>query len=170
MPSCSPACPGVLKSQIAGPIPAADSKAIETLIPVNLGSKGYDGASAAADRLRAISRADAGGLASHIAGPLGNAADSASAFSRISGTLLGATLGVVIVLLLSRGLWAHRRPHRPAPGADAQVGGAQPGSGPPGVVAECAGPRSCPRARPAEGTAFARTVTDVRFSTCAPRW
>ena len=115
MPSCSRACPGVLKSQIAGRIPT-DSKAIETLIPVNLGSKGYDGASAAADRQRAISRADAGGLASHIAGPLCNAADSASAFGRISGTLLGATLGVVIVLLLSRGLWAHRRPHRPRPG------------------------------------------------------
>ncbi len=92
--------PGVVKSQIAGPIAAANGKAVETIVPVNLGSKGYDGASTAADRLRAISRADAGGLASHIAGPLGNAADSASAFSGISGTLLGATLGVVIVLLL----------------------------------------------------------------------
>ncbi len=92
--------PGVLKNQIAGPITAANGKAIETIVPVNLGSKGYDGASAAATSLRAISRADAGGLASHIAGPLGNAADSASAFSGISGTLLGVTLGVVIVLLL----------------------------------------------------------------------
>jgi len=92
--------PGVVKSQIAGPIAAANGKAVETIVPVNLGSKGYDGASTAADRLRAISRADAGRLASHIAGPLGNAADSASAFSGISGTLLGATLGVVIVLLL----------------------------------------------------------------------
>ena len=92
--------PGVVKSQIAGPIAAANGKAVETIVPVNLGSKGYDGASTAADRLRAISLADAGGLASHIAGPLGNAADSASAFSGISGTLLGATLGVVIVLLL----------------------------------------------------------------------
>ena len=92
--------PGVRKNQIAGPITAANGKAIETIVPVNLGSKGYDGASAAATSLRAISRADAGGLASHIAGPLGNAADSASAFSGISGTLLGVTLGVVIVLLL----------------------------------------------------------------------
>ena len=89
-----------VRNQIAGPIPAADGKAIETIVSVNLGSKGYSGASAAADHLRAISRADAGGLASHIAGPLGIAADNASAFSGISGTLLGATLGVVIVLLL----------------------------------------------------------------------
>ncbi len=92
--------PGVVKSQVAGPITAADGKAIETIVPVNLRSKGYDGASAAAARLHAISQAYADGLASYVAGPLGNAADSASAFSGISGTLLGATLAVVIVLLL----------------------------------------------------------------------
>ena len=92
--------PDVLKGQVTGPITAADGKAIETIVPVNLGSKGYDGAQAAADRQRAVSRADAGGLASHIAGPLGNAADTAGAFSSIDGTLLAATLGVVIVLLL----------------------------------------------------------------------
>ena len=92
--------PGVVKGQVAGPLTAADGKAIEIIVPVNLGSKGYDGASAAATSLRAISRTHAGGLVSHIAGPLGNAADSASAFGGIDGTLLAATLGVVIILLL----------------------------------------------------------------------
>jgi len=91
---------GVVRSQLAGPIPSADGKAMETIVPVNLGSKGWNGASAAATKLRVIARTDANGLAFHIAGPLGNAADSASAFKGIDGTLLYATLAVVIVLLL----------------------------------------------------------------------
>ena len=91
---------GVVRSQLAGPIPSADGKAMETIVPVNLGSKGWNGASAAATKLRVIARTDANGLAFHIAGPLGNAADSANAFKGIDGILLYATLAVVIVLLL----------------------------------------------------------------------
>ena len=92
--------PGVVRSQLAGPIPSADGKAMETIVPVNLGSKGWNGASAATAKLRVIARTDATGLAFHIAGPLGNAADSADAFKGIDGILLYATLAVVIVLLL----------------------------------------------------------------------
>ena len=50
--------------------------------------------------LRNIARAGANGLAVYIAGPLGSAADSANSFKGIDGTLLAATLAVVIVLLL----------------------------------------------------------------------
>ena len=91
---------GVVRSQLAGPIPSADGKALETIVPVNLGSKGWNGASAAATKLRVIARTDANGMTFHIAGPLGNAADSANAFKGIDGILLYATLAVVIVLLL----------------------------------------------------------------------
>ena len=91
---------GVVPGQVAGPIFATDGKAIETLVPVNLGSKGWNGASAAATDLRNIAQANAGGLSVHIAGPLGSAADSANSFKGIDGTLLIATLLVVIVLLL----------------------------------------------------------------------
>ena len=91
---------GVVRSQLAGPIPSADGKAMETIVPINLGSKGWNGASTAATKLRVIARTDASGLAFHIAGPLGNAADSANAFKGIDGILLYATLAVVIVLLL----------------------------------------------------------------------
>jgi RND superfamily putative drug exporter len=90
----------VVHGQVAGPFVSRDGKAIETIVPVNLGSKGWNGASAAATTLRTIARAGAAGLAVHIAGPLGNAADSANAFKGIDGTLLYATLAVVIVLLL----------------------------------------------------------------------
>jgi RND superfamily putative drug exporter len=91
---------GAVSGQVAGPYFSPDGKAIETVVPVNLGSKGWNGATAAVDSLRAISHAHANGLAAHIAGPLGGAADSAKSFSGIDGTLLFATLGVVIVLLL----------------------------------------------------------------------
>jgi RND superfamily putative drug exporter len=94
------AVPGVVTSQLAGPITSGDGKAIETIVPVNLGQKGWNGAEAAATKLRTIVDANANGLASHITGPLGNAADSANAFKGIDSTLLYATLAVVIVLLL----------------------------------------------------------------------
>jgi putative drug exporter of the RND superfamily len=91
---------GVVPGQVTGPIFAQDGKAIETLVPVNLGSKGWNGASAAATSLRNIAQANAAGLSAHIAGPLGSAADSANSFKGIDGILLLATLVVVIVLLL----------------------------------------------------------------------
>jgi len=91
---------GVVPGQVTGPILAQDGKAIETLVPVNLGSKGWNGASAAATSLRNIAQQNAAGLSTHIAGPLGSAADSANSFKGIDGILLLATLVVVIVLLL----------------------------------------------------------------------
>jgi putative drug exporter of the RND superfamily len=100
---------GVVHGQVQGPFFAKDGKAIETIVPVNLGTKGWNGASAAATGLRNIAQANAGGLTAHIAGPLGSAADSANSFKGIDGILLVATLVVVIVLLLityrSPSLW-----------------------------------------------------------------
>jgi len=68
---------GVVPGQVAGPFFARDGQAIETIVLVNLGSKGWNGAPAAATALRTIASAHANGLATHIAGPLGSAADSA---------------------------------------------------------------------------------------------
>lgn len=87
--------PGV-RQRVAGPFFAADGKAIEISVPVNLGSKGWNGAEAAVSRLRAIALSSAGSLSVHITGPLGSAADSAKFFSEI------------LTLLADRGL--HRAP------------------------------------------------------------
>src|SRR6266568_377903 len=38
---------GVVEGQVTGPIPAADGKAIQTILAVNLGKKGWNGAVAA---------------------------------------------------------------------------------------------------------------------------
>jgi RND superfamily putative drug exporter len=92
--------PGVVQSQLAGPFVARDGRAVETFVPINLGAKGWNGAATAATKLRTIAHAHANGLVSHIAGPLGSAADSANAFKGIDGILLIATLAVVIGLLL----------------------------------------------------------------------
>jgi RND superfamily putative drug exporter len=91
---------GVVPGQIAGPYYARDGRAIETVVPVNLGSEGWNGAGTAADALRRVAQPNAHGLTVHITGPLGVAADSGEAFKGIDSTLLFATLTVVIVLLL----------------------------------------------------------------------
>jgi putative drug exporter of the RND superfamily len=91
---------GVGAGQVAGPIPSADGKAIQTIVSVNLGTQGWNGAATAAASIRAITGSHADGLASHITGPLGNAADSSKIFKGIDSTLLYATLAVVIVILL----------------------------------------------------------------------
>jgi RND superfamily putative drug exporter len=90
----------VVHGQVAGPFLSRDGKAIETIVPVNLGSKSWSGAPAPAASLRDIARAHANGLASHITGPLGNAADSNNSFKGIDGILLVAAGIVVIALLL----------------------------------------------------------------------
>src|ERR1700728_2041166 len=91
---------GVVQAQLAGPIVSQDGKAIQTLVPVNLGSQGWNKAAGAATSLRNIARAGPAGMSVYIAGPLGSAADSSNSFKGIDGTLLLATLAVVIVLLL----------------------------------------------------------------------
>src|SRR3984957_4721122 len=52
---------GGVDPQGAGPIVAQDGKAIETLVPVNLGSQGWNKASGAATSLRNIARAGPAG-------------------------------------------------------------------------------------------------------------
>src|SRR5215472_11418703 len=91
---------GVVSGQVAGPFTSADGKAIQTIVPVNLGSKGWSQAGSAADGLRGIAQSGTQGLAVHVTGPLGYASDSGKAFSGIDGTLLFSALAVVIVLLL----------------------------------------------------------------------
>jgi len=91
---------GVVDARIAGPQPARDGQAIQTIVPVDVGKDGWNKAATAADELRAIAHAGGDGLAVHVTGPLGTAADSSDAFAGIDSTLLYAALAVVIVLLL----------------------------------------------------------------------
>ena len=90
----------VVPGTVVGPIGSADGKALQTLVSVNVGSKGWNGAAAPVTSMREIAAAGANGLISHVTGVLGNAADNAKVFKGISSTLLYAALAVVIVILL----------------------------------------------------------------------
>jgi RND superfamily putative drug exporter len=92
--------PGVLSGQVAGPIPAADGTAMQTTVPVNVGTQGWNGAIAPVNSMRAIAAAGPTGLTTHVTGLLGYAADNAKAYKGLSSTLLYAALAVVIVILL----------------------------------------------------------------------
>src|SRR5262249_54899144 len=91
---------GVVPGQVVGPISAADGKAMEALVAVNPAEKGSWRRGLAADSIRAITRAGANGLSSHVTGTLGTSADNNNVFGGIDGTLLYAALAVVIVILL----------------------------------------------------------------------
>src|SRR5215831_7051325 len=65
---------GIRIGRVTGPIPSADGKAIQTIVQVDLGDKGWDNAA--------------------------NAADSSEVFKGIDSTLLYSALAVVIVILL----------------------------------------------------------------------
>jgi putative drug exporter of the RND superfamily len=85
---------------VVGPVPSKDGKALETIIQVNIGTAGWNALTPAVTAIRSIAAADDNGLTEHITGPGGLGADQDAAFKGIDGTLLYATVGVVIVLLL----------------------------------------------------------------------
>ena len=85
--------------RVTGPLFSADGAAGEIVVPLNLGKNGWNKAAAAVDQIRAIA-AGTPGLAVHVTGPAGNAADSSKAFKGLDSTLLLAALAVVIGILL----------------------------------------------------------------------
>ncbi len=91
---------GVVRGQVTGPIPSADGKAMQTTVVVNVGKQGWNGAITPVGSTRAIARAGANGMTTHVTGPLGYAADNAKVYKGVTGTLLYVALAVVIVILL----------------------------------------------------------------------
>jgi RND superfamily putative drug exporter len=92
--------PGALPGQVAGPIPSADGTAMQTIVPINVGTQGWNGAIAPVDSMRATAASGANSMATHVTGVLGYAADDAKVYKGLGGTLLYAALAVVIVMLL----------------------------------------------------------------------
>jgi putative drug exporter of the RND superfamily len=90
--------------QVRAPDPAvpgtvsADGQVAQTLVTFNFGKDGWNKMPDAADELRGIMAID--GVSAHLAGAGGQAADSAEAFAGVDGTLLFASLGIVILILL----------------------------------------------------------------------
>jgi RND superfamily putative drug exporter len=92
-----------VSGQVAGPIPSSEQpapQAAQVLIPINLGTGGWNKLPGVMDQIHAITGAAPAGVSVHVTGPAGTAADNADAFGGIDGALLFAALGVVIVMLL----------------------------------------------------------------------
>jgi len=86
--------------QPAGPVLSKDGTAMETVVAVDMTGRSWNDLTTVVNSLRSISDGAAPGLTVHITGPAGSGADQSKAFAGIDGTLLYATLGVVILLLL----------------------------------------------------------------------
>jgi len=86
--------------QVTGPIISQDGQAAQIVIPLNLGPSGWDKAHDVAVSMRDTATTGANGLSVHVTGPIGFAADSASAFEGLDSTLLFSTIAVVVVILL----------------------------------------------------------------------
>lgn len=91
--------PVSIDGKIVGPIPSADGEAVQVYVPLNLGKDGWEAATSIVDDMRKTA-GSVEGLTTHVTGPAGQAADSAEAFAGIDSTLLFATVGVVIIILL----------------------------------------------------------------------
>jgi putative drug exporter of the RND superfamily len=88
--------------KVLGPLPSRDGKALQVIVPIKVASEGngWEGLTPRIKELRAISKADAGGLAVYVTGPAGYFADFAGVFSGFDSTLLYITAVIVIVILL----------------------------------------------------------------------
>ena len=88
-----------VQGKVIGPIPSADHKAMQTIVTFNLGKDGWNKMPDIVTQIRAVAPSG-DGLSVHVAGAGGQAADSADAFAGLDSTLLFATAGVVILILL----------------------------------------------------------------------
>src|SRR5580704_2840246 len=84
--------------KVVGPIPSGDRKAAQVLIEAHLGFS--SAITNFVNRVHSIGSSGDPGLHVYVTGPAASAADSVKIFKGIDSTLLYATLGVVIVLLL----------------------------------------------------------------------
>ncbi|WP_310528768.1 MMPL family transporter [Nocardioides sp.] len=84
--------------QIGFPAVSGDGEVAQTQVTFDFGKDGWNALPDAADEIRGIAEMD--GVNVYIAGLGGQAADAAEAFGGIDTTLLFATLGVVILILL----------------------------------------------------------------------
>ena len=89
-----------LDGKVVGPVPSQDGKALQVVVPINLGQGGWNKVAGVVDELRGIGLAGAAGLSVHVTGPAGTSADSSKAFAGIDGVLLYGTMIVVVLILL----------------------------------------------------------------------
>ncbi len=89
-----------LDGKVVGPVPSDDGKAMQVIVPLDLGQDGWDKAGDLVKQIRTTAKDGADGLSVYVTGPAGSAADSSEAFQGIDSSLLLGTVGVVVIILL----------------------------------------------------------------------
>ena len=77
--------------KVVGPVPASDGRALQMIVPVEMGSGGWNDIAPVVEEVRAIARSGGGSV--HVTGPAGYATDIAEVFKGIDATLLYITAG-----------------------------------------------------------------------------
>ncbi len=83
-----------------GPIPSEDGRALQVIVPVDMGSGGWEVIGDIVEDMRDEIDGAPAGLEGYVTGPGGYAAESAEAFAGIDGKLLAMAASVVVVILL----------------------------------------------------------------------
>jgi RND superfamily putative drug exporter len=84
--------------KVVGPIPSEDGRALQVVVPIEMGSGGWNDIAPVVEEVRSIARSGGGSV--HVTGPAGYATDFADVFSGFDATLLYITAAIVIVILL----------------------------------------------------------------------
>src|SRR5829696_8626788 len=84
--------------KVVGPIPASDGRALEVVVPVEMGSGGWNDVAPVVEEVRSIARSGGGSV--HVTGPAGYATDFLDVFNGFDATLLYITAAIVVVILL----------------------------------------------------------------------
>lgn len=93
---------GTRGAETRGPVfdKKSGAEAAQVFVPVTMDAEGWERIGPAVDAVRERVGDGGDGLAVHVTGPGGTAADSAEAFEGIDSTLLLAAAGIVVVILL----------------------------------------------------------------------
>ncbi|MFH8613155.1 MMPL family transporter [Streptomyces sp. NPDC018029] len=93
---------GTRGAETRGPVfdKKSGAEAAQVFVPVTMDAEGWERIGPAVDAVRERVSDGGDGLAVHVTGPGGTAADSAEAFEGIDSTLLLAAAGIVVVILL----------------------------------------------------------------------
>jgi putative drug exporter of the RND superfamily len=87
-----------VSGKVIGPIPAADGRALQVIVPIKMGGNGWNDIAPVVNDLRSIAHPSGGSV--YVTGPAGYAADFINLFTGFDSTLLYITAAIVIVILL----------------------------------------------------------------------
>jgi putative drug exporter of the RND superfamily len=87
-----------VSGKIIGPIPAKDGKALQVIVPIKVGTDGWNDIAPVVKDMRSIAHTSGGSV--YVTGPAGYAADFSKVFNGFDSTLLYITAAIIIAILL----------------------------------------------------------------------